>query len=55
MTMKDAQKKLTQKVELVVFDFDGVFTDNSVLVDQNGIESVRCSKSDGFKFWGKIG
>lgn len=48
MTMKDAQKKLTQKVELVVFDFDGVFTDNSVLVDQNGIESVRCSRSDGF-------
>ena len=36
------------KVRLVVFDFDGVFTDNSVYVDQNGSESVRCSRLDGF-------
>ena len=36
-----------QKVKMVVFDFDGVFTDNLVSVDQNGIESVRCSRSDG--------
>jgi len=36
-----------QNIKLIVFDFDGVFTDNSVLVDQNGIESVRCSRSDG--------
>ena len=35
------------KVRLVGFDFDGVFTDNSVYVDQNGRESVRCSRSDG--------
>jgi 3-deoxy-D-manno-octulosonate 8-phosphate phosphatase (KDO 8-P phosphatase) len=34
-------------VRLVVFDFDGVFTDNTVYVDQNGIESVRCWRSDG--------
>lgn len=34
-------------VRLVVFDFDGVFTDNTVLVDQNGIEAVRCWRSDG--------
>lgn len=31
----------------VVFDFDGVFTDNTVSVDQNGVESVRCWRSDG--------
>jgi 3-deoxy-D-manno-octulosonate 8-phosphate phosphatase (KDO 8-P phosphatase) len=36
-----------QNIELIVFDFDGVFTDNSVIIDQNGIESVRCSRSDG--------
>ena len=35
------------KVDLVVFDFDGVMTDDTVYVDQNGIESVRCSRSDG--------
>lgn len=28
-------------------DFDGVMTDNAVWVDQEGFESVRCSRSDG--------
>ena len=32
---------------LVAFDFDGVFTDNSVYIDQTGIEMVRCVRSDG--------
>lgn len=34
-------------VKMVVFDFDGVFTDNAVYVDQNGVESVRCWRGDG--------
>lgn len=34
-------------VELVAFDFDGVFTDNTVYVSQDGTESVRCWRSDG--------
>jgi 3-deoxy-D-manno-octulosonate 8-phosphate phosphatase (KDO 8-P phosphatase) len=34
-------------VKLVVFDFDGVFTDNTVYVSQDGVESVRCWRSDG--------
>lgn len=33
--------------KLVAFDFDGVFTDNSVLVFEDGSEAVRCSRSDG--------
>ena len=33
--------------QLVVFDFDGVFTDNTVWTDQQGNESVRCWRSDG--------
>jgi len=36
-----------EKIELVVFDFDGVFTDNCVWTTQDGIESVRCWRSDG--------
>ena len=40
-------KQRLKKIKVIVFDFDGVFTDNSVYVDQNGQESVRCSKSDG--------
>jgi N-acylneuraminate cytidylyltransferase len=33
--------------KLVVFDFDGVFTDNRVLVDQDGKEAVFCDRGDG--------
>lgn len=36
-----------EKVSLVVFDFDGVMTDDRVWVDQSGIESVAASRSDG--------
>lgn len=34
-------------VELIAFDFDGVFTDNTVQVSQDSVESVRCWRSDG--------
>lgn len=35
------------EIRLFVFDFDGVFTDNRVCVDQSGVESVSCSRADG--------
>lgn len=38
---------LPSQIDGVVFDFDGVFTDNAVYVDQEGRESVRCSRGDG--------
>lgn len=41
------RKKLPFHPELIVFDFDGVFTDNRVYVDENGVESVVCNRSDG--------
>jgi len=34
-------------IELLVFDFDGVFTDNRVLVLQDGREAVVCNRGDG--------
>ncbi len=34
-------------IRLIIFDFDGVFTDNKVFVDQNGTEFVCCDRSDG--------
>ena len=34
-------------VQLVAFDFDGVFTDNRVITSQDGTESVSCWRSDG--------
>ncbi len=39
--------EILAKIELVAFDFDGVFTDNTVFVNQEGGESVRCWRSDG--------
>jgi len=35
------------ELELIVFDFDGVMTDNRVLVDQDGKEAVWVNRSDG--------
>ncbi|WP_198935443.1 HAD family hydrolase [Chlorobium sp. KB01] len=40
-------QELLASVQLVIFDFDGVFTDNTVYLTQDGIESVRCWRSDG--------
>lgn len=39
------QNKL-KSLKLFLLDFDGVFTDGYVYVNQDGIESVRCSRRD---------
>jgi N-acylneuraminate cytidylyltransferase len=36
------------QVDAVVTDFDGVHTDNTVWVDQDGREAVQVSRADGF-------
>lgn len=40
---------LPERIEALALDFDGVFTDNKVLVFEDGREAVTCSRSDG---WG---
>lgn len=40
---------LISKVRMVIFDFDGVFTDNRVFVLEDGKEGVFCSRGDS---WG---
>ena len=40
-------KNKLAKIKLAIFDFDGVLTDNKVLVSEEGIESVTCCRSDG--------
>jgi YrbI family 3-deoxy-D-manno-octulosonate 8-phosphate phosphatase len=45
---KDRLLKLAKEIQMIVFDFDGVFTDNRVLVLQDGTEAVLCSRADGF-------
>jgi 3-deoxy-D-manno-octulosonate 8-phosphate phosphatase (KDO 8-P phosphatase) len=39
--------KTLLKIRLLVFDFDGVFTENGVWVNESGEEWVRCSRLDG--------
>jgi 3-deoxy-D-manno-octulosonate 8-phosphate phosphatase (KDO 8-P phosphatase) len=39
-----------EDLDVLIFDFDGVLTDNLVYLDQNGIESVSCSRADGLAF-----
>lgn len=36
-----------ESIKLIVYDFDGVMTDNTVSVDQDGRESVSANRSDG--------
>ncbi|MBI1190080.1 MAG: HAD hydrolase family protein [Tepidisphaera sp.] len=42
-----AARKVLASLRLIVFDFDGVMTDNRVLVMQTGHEGVMCNRSDG--------
>lgn len=48
MTQMGALK--ADAIDAIVFDFDGVLTDNSVYLDQDGREMVRCSRADGLAF-----
>jgi YrbI family 3-deoxy-D-manno-octulosonate 8-phosphate phosphatase len=38
---------LNESISLLLYDFDGVMTDNKVIVDEDGRESVTCNRSDG--------
>jgi N-acylneuraminate cytidylyltransferase len=41
------QRSVSSDIRLLVLDFDGVMTDNHVLVSEDGREAVYCSRSDG--------
>jgi 3-deoxy-D-manno-octulosonate 8-phosphate phosphatase (KDO 8-P phosphatase) len=48
---------LDYPLSLILYDFDGVMTDNRVIVREDGLESVVCNRSDGLsisiiKQWG---
>jgi YrbI family 3-deoxy-D-manno-octulosonate 8-phosphate phosphatase len=44
---RNRRKLIPRSPAAVVFDFDGVMTDNSVLTGQDGHEFVACDRSDG--------
>jgi YrbI family 3-deoxy-D-manno-octulosonate 8-phosphate phosphatase len=43
----DLRKLIPNPLTAVIFDFDGVFTDNGVWLDQDGREAVVCRRDDG--------
>ncbi|WP_297215438.1 SIS domain-containing protein [uncultured Desulfovibrio sp.] len=45
-TFQSIHENILQSIRLIIFDFDGVFTDNKVMVAQDGTESVTCSRAD---------
>ena len=47
---KSAPTPALASIHTLAFDFDGVFTDNKVSVDETGRESVRCDRADGLGF-----
>ncbi len=38
----------SKEIKALVMDFDGVLTDNKVIVNEDGSESVTCSRDDGY-------
>jgi 3-deoxy-D-manno-octulosonate 8-phosphate phosphatase (KDO 8-P phosphatase) len=48
MTKRKSQiEKLAKRIKLLILDVDGVLTDNSLYIDDNGVESKKFNVSDG--------
>lgn len=47
VTPGNKRRPIPEQVDLVVFDFDGVMTDDKVYVNQDGIEMVAANRRDG--------
>ena len=45
--MKEDINLSWENIHTIIFDFDGVFTDNKVYISENGTESVKCDRGDG--------
>ena len=45
--MDNKTTELMRDLRMIVFDFDGVLTDNRVIVMEGGLEAVICSRADG--------
>jgi YrbI family 3-deoxy-D-manno-octulosonate 8-phosphate phosphatase len=44
------EKISINNLDAIIFDFDGVLTDNTVYVFEDGREAVRCNRADGLGF-----
>ena len=48
--MKNKKLPTWKNIHTIIFDFDGIFTNNKVIVDQNGTEYIVCDRGDGLGF-----
>lgn len=48
MAVSNNFEKNINQIQAIFYDFDGVMTDNRVLLDQHGTESVMVNRSDGY-------
>jgi 3-deoxy-D-manno-octulosonate 8-phosphate phosphatase (KDO 8-P phosphatase) len=48
---KEQIEKLAPKIKLLILDVDGVLTDNSLYLDDKGIESKKFNVTDGMGIW----
>lgn len=46
--VKFIPRNFASEIKALVMDFDGVLTDNKVIVNEDGSESVTCSRDDGY-------
>jgi len=44
-------EKLAKKIKLLILDVDGVLTDNSLYIDDDGIETKKFNVADGMGIW----
>ena len=42
------KNKVSLNIKALIMDFDGVLTDNKVIINNDGSESVACSRDDGY-------
>ena len=42
------KNKVSLNIKALIMDFDGVLTDNKVIINNDGSESVVCSRDDGY-------
>ena len=45
-----SKRNVKKNLRSIIFDFDGVLTNNKVYLDENGIETVICNRADGLAF-----
>ncbi len=48
---KDQIEKLAKKIKLLILDVDGVMTDNTIYLDDRGVESKKFNILDGMGIW----